>query len=114
MNLETRIKVERQVVRFLCRTMKANGWEPVAVNDGERRHATSTIKDVMEHVFGVDEARIVFHHKAIDKKHTALIVLGNDGYDAIADYGYSDDDDFNSIMENEVDMYVDRLVDRHC
>lgn len=103
MNIEKRIDMERRLVRHLIRTMKKHGWI-VANVDGVKCH---TEAEVMDAVFAVDESCIVFEKNKIP--HAVLIVLGNGGYDAIADYIYSPDDDFEKIMKEEVDPYADKL-----
>lgn len=68
----------------------------------------------MGFVFGVDESSIKFHKKvgSVGMTHSACIVLGNDGYDCICDYGYSNKDDFAEVMESEVDAYVENLEEK--
>lgn len=114
MNVEKRMEMERKVVRKLVRVMKAHGWDADLVDDGGDygdEVKTSSEKDVMEAVFAVDEARIRFIKG--EAKHWVVIVLGNDGYDCIADYGYTegDPDGFVAIMEKEVDPYCDKLAE---
>lgn len=97
--LQQRIKDEHKAVRKLVRMMKEKNWEVSSVFDGEERVKCRTEKEVMDTVFSVDESSITFHNKQIDRKHAALIVLGNSGAEVIADYGYNEDDDFSSIMD---------------
>lgn len=99
--------MERRLVRFLIRTMKKHGWIACTVHDGEERVKCSSEKEVMDAVFSVDESAIRFEKGGV--KHSVYIVLGNDGYDAISDYGYSQTDEFQSIMETEVQQYQDKL-----
>ena len=117
MNVEKRQEIERIVVRHLIRTMKKHGWEAYAVDDGgDEPEKCRTEADVMELVFGVDEATIGFIKRVAPKPimHRVLIVLGNDGWDAIADYSFSDSDDFGKIMELEIDPYCDALCEKYA
>ena len=112
MRTEQRMEIERKIVRHLIRTMKKHGWNAIAVDDGgDGWEQTKTETEVMGFVFGVDESSIKFHKKVGNVKvtHFAYIVLGNDGYDCICDYGYSNKDDFAEVMEKEVDPYIEKL-----
>lgn len=90
--------IERAVVWNLIQYMAANGWRVSAVNDGDAWEKTATPLEVMELVFNLDEAWLRFRKD--DAKHSAYIVLGNDGYDALSDWNYSDDDadGFNAAL----------------
>jgi hypothetical protein len=83
--LEARMAMERKVVRHLIRTAKRHGYALVWVDDGEELHKLTTESEAMDAVFAVDESRIGFKHPDQPKAHCAVIVLGNDGWDAIAD-----------------------------
>ncbi len=113
MNIKERIAVERRLIRHLVRVMKQNGWEAICVDDGGEMVKTVSEAEVLEAVFSVDESRIFF--KKGDQKHIALIVLGNDGYDAIADYTTSlgDKDGFGEVM-NKVNEYADYMMENEC
>ncbi len=113
MNNQARTEIERKIVRRLLRVMKSHGWDAIAVDDGGKQwEPTRTEGEVLDFVFGVDESSIKFR-KQIDSRtrrtHSAYIILGNDGYDCIYDYTYNESDDFASIMEKEVDPYVEKL-----
>lgn len=79
-----RCAVERMVVASLVTHMAKAGWTVAYVNDGEERHKTQCLRDVLEAVFGVDESRICFEYPGA-QRCVVVIVLGNDGWDAIAD-----------------------------
>ena len=111
MNIEQRQGIERRLVRHLCATMRKHGWIPYKVDDGEEYVKCETDDDVLDVVFSVDESSIRFKRDD-GVRHGVLIVLGNDGWDAIADYGYSETDDFRSIMEEEVDPFANELEER--
>lgn len=116
MNVEKRQEIERKVVRHLIRKMKKAGWNLLWVHDGEEKVAVSTETEAIDNVFGVDESTICFKKNAgVDGvKRSAYIVLGNDGYDCIADHSCSNHalayDDFEEIM-NEVQEYADKFCE---
>ena|SRR5665213_1689223 len=83
-------KIERRVVWNLLSQLNDAGFTAWAVDDGDERTACESIKDVMELVFNLDEAHIYCEGKS-GKRNWMYIVLGNDGYDAISDYGYHPD-----------------------
>lgn len=86
MNIEQRQSIERKVVRKLVRVAKANGFIPVRVYDGGDEPVLVRLeREVMSAVFAVDDCRVVFKHPLDDKAHCAVIVLGNSGWDCIAD-----------------------------
>jgi hypothetical protein len=112
MSVAARIELEKKVIRGLLRHMKKAGWAAWRVNDGEEMVPCMGIeKRVMDAVFAVDESSIRFIPVAAlewsppvrkaEVEHGALIVLGNDGWDAISDWNYSegDADGFNAAME---------------
>lgn len=109
MKIEKRQELEHRLIRKLVRVMKEHGWAVQYVNDGGDCVKCPTEAAVMDTVFSVDESWIRF--KKGDDSHVVFIVLGNDGYDAIADYGYSDPDldGFKAIMESEISAYQDKL-----
>lgn len=116
MNVAKRIEIEKKVVRNLIREMKKAGWDAYAVDDGgDALEKCRLEKDVMDAVFAVEEAGIKFkkYVGGVCLKRSALIVLGNDGYDAIADYSLSNgeipEDDFDAIMDGPVSAYCDKL-----
>lgn len=108
MNIEQRIAIERKVVRHLIRTAKAHGYALVRVWDGEENVRVRTEHEAMETVFSVDECRISFKHPSEEKAHCAVIVLGNDGWDAIADSSMGGL--WDAVMD-ECSAYADKLCD---
>lgn len=106
MNVEKRIAVEKKIVRHLCDTMRKHGWDAIYVDDGgDEVEQTSSTEEVVEAVFAVDEATIAF--KKGNKTCSVWIILGNDGWDCIADYNFTDE--FDQIMKSEVDPYCEKL-----
>ena len=106
MTNEKRMAMERQVVRHLIRTAKAHGYAVTKVNNGEEMIKCRTETEAMEHVFSVDESTIYFKHPAQPKGHCAVIVLGNAGYEAIADSSVGEL--WDAVMA-ECDAYSDKL-----
>lgn len=90
MNIEKRQEIERKIVRNLIRTAKEAGFTCVKVYDGEETVKVATEKEAMDAVFSVDESRIYFKHPDDAKAHCAVIVLGNDGWDCVADASMGD------------------------
>ena len=112
--IEKRQDIERKVVRHLIRTMKAAGWPVAYVDYGDPDDDTVSCKtenEAMDTVFSVDESTIAFRKPAFAKTPAMTcfvqIVLGNDGWDCIADY--SSNEEFRAIMENEVAPFCEKL-----
>lgn len=106
MKIERRIAIENQVVRKLIRVAKAHGYELRRVFDGEEMVKTTTEKTAMEAVFSVDESCIYFKREDQPKCHCAVIILGNDGWDAIADASVGEG--WDQVMQ-EVWHYCERI-----
>lgn len=115
MNVEKRIEIEKKVVRKLVREMKAAGWMPINVYDGEETVPVSTETEVLDNVFAVDDSRIVFRKVVVPlapMRRSAVIVLGNGGWDCIADHSLSADhkyDDFVKVMDEVIYPYCEKL-----
>lgn len=127
MNAEKRQEIERKIVRHLIRTMEKHGWELYRVWDGEMRMKCATETEAMDVVFSVDQSCIIFVKTMRDVKfgaatvvkHFATIVLGNDGWDCIADHSCSDPerhptDDFERIMDEEITPYYEKIEKEEC
>lgn len=123
MNVEQRQEIERKVVRHLIRAMKEKGWIISRINDGGDRDEdilNPNETEAMDTVFSVDESRIIFKKEVRPGEpgsailRTAYIVLGNDGYDCIADHSCSneklEEDDFEKIMD-AVQEYADKFCE---
>lgn len=107
MNIEQRQQIERQVVRNLIRTAKKAGYSVVKVWDGAEMVKTPTERSAMEAVFAVDESRIYFKHPQEAKAHCACIVLGNSGWDTIADASMGER--WNPVIEANC-KYADKFA----
>jgi len=112
MNVKERSEIERKIVAFLFNTMAAYGWNVDYIFDGEYnvRYADWTEAAVLDTVLSVDESLIRFMKSAM--RRSVRIILGNDGYDCIADHSLSDtyqiEDDFEVVMKL-VDAYSNSL-----
>ncbi|MCL2874741.1 MAG: hypothetical protein FWF12_00305 [Betaproteobacteria bacterium] len=108
MNAEQRQAIERKIVRRLIRAMKQKGWNALYVFDGEERAPCKTEREVTDTAFSVDTSIICFQ-----KLRRVQIVLGNNGYNVIADRSLSNpdipEDDFERIMD-EVQEYADQFA----
>jgi hypothetical protein len=112
--VDARIKIERDVVLHLIRTMEKHGWHAGKVWNGEEDVVCTTEEEVISAAFAVDECSIYFYNTKSMRAHSAFLVFGNDGWDVICDYSYSvdDRDNFKSIMENEVNPYCGAIADK--
>lgn len=121
MNVEQRQAIERIVIRHLIRTMKQHGWIISHINDGgesDEDTLNPNETEAMDTVFSVDESTIYFRKQLVErhlaKTHFAMIILGNNGYDCIADHSCGSThpkDDFEKVMF-EVQNWIDNLEDR--
>lgn len=111
MNIETRITAEKSIVKNLVKECLAIGGLQstvfvVSYEGEEDRIVCTTAKAVWENVSAVDEAYITVINQFTGKKlGVFFIVLGNDGFDCIADYSY------NEFCE-KVDKALHPLVDK--
>lgn len=120
MNVEQRQEIERKVVRHLIRAMKEKGWIISSINDGgedDENILNPNETLAMETVFSVDESYITFRKEVGTGNgcfRAVRIVLGNDGYDCIADHSCSNHalayDDFETIMDS-VQEYADQFCE---
>lgn len=87
------VRVRRLIELGLIRKMVVHLIETgfsITVNDGgddiALRRSTSE-PEIMDAIFAVDEATLILHEKGSGKRYGYVtIVLGNSGWDAIADY----------------------------
>ena len=104
--LDQRMALERKIVRHLIRTAKQHGYALTKVYDGGENVKCKTESAAMDAVFSVDESTIYFKHPDQPKGHCAVIVLGNDGWDAIADSSLGEG--WDAVMK-QCDAYSDKL-----
>ena len=87
--IEARQEAERHVVTKLIELTLQHGFTLHSASDGEERHDVSTLEQALEHVFSVDESWVYFTPAPTSPspvRHCIYIVLGNEGWDAIADH----------------------------
>jgi len=87
-------RIERRVMANLLHFLDANGFKPVLLDDTEEDTKVSTMQEVMELAFNLDECRVYFHHTSTEAKprHCIYFVFGNDGWDIAADWDCPDHD----------------------
>lgn len=95
-----RCMIERAVVFALLLHMERAGFTAISVCGGDEDTPTKSHVEVMDEVFSMDDARIYFKKGNADSG-SALIILGNDGFDAISDWSYlkGDTDGFSAAMD---------------
>ncbi len=85
MNVQQRSAIEKRVILKLIEIAAKHGYVLHSVHDGEERHKVTTPEAAWEVVDSVEESHIYFKHPDEEKRQTVFVVLGNDGYDAVAD-----------------------------
>ncbi len=108
MNIEQRIAIEKRMVRKLIRVAKAHGYKLTKIWDGEQMEKVTTESEAMDLVFNLDECRMYFKRDDQPKAHCAVIILGNDGWDAIADSSMGEG--WDEVMD-EMNDYSDKLCE---
>ena len=85
LEIDKRIALEHELAEFLFKTARAGGFIPQKVWDGgEFVRSDDDDKVLIDAIFSVDESTAYFKHATLGV-YCAVIVLGNDGWDAIAD-----------------------------
>jgi hypothetical protein len=111
MTIEQRIAIEKRMVRKLIRVAKAHGYKLTKIWDGEQMERVTTETEAMDLVFNLDECRMYFKRDNQPKAHCAVIILGNDGWDAIADCSVGEGwDDVMSVMNDYSDKLCDEML----
>lgn len=105
MNVEQRMAVERKIVLHLLQEARTLGWICLAVNNGgDDDELCANDDEVMENAFAADDAGLYFSQLIGSKLCTTWVhlVLGNDGWDVIADYSIlhkTNDAGWNKLMD---------------
>jgi hypothetical protein len=105
-DIQKRIEMERKVVAYMIDRAIAHGFTPGYVFDSEERVQTPSKQEMIDAIFSVDISVAYFKHPVITKNHCAVIILGNDGWDAIADSSMGEG--WDEVME-EVSAFADEL-----
>ena len=113
MNPKRRQEIELIIITYLVTVMDERGWKVYAIDDGgDEDVSPKNLKDVIDTVFSVEYSVIRFEKN--ERKHAAVIVLGNSGYDCISDHSASDNDDFGQIMDEVVypfgELYEEEIM----
>jgi len=89
---ETRIKLERRIVRTLIQELAAAGYLPVKVWDGGEYVAVSALDETMDAVFAVDDSTIHFAPKDKPEEwgRRGVLIIGGNGEDIISDWHCGD------------------------
>lgn len=104
--MNKREAIERKVITHLYQTALAAGFDLVVVDYGDGANIKcATENTLLDAVFAVDLCIIWFKHPVYGR-HCASIVLGNDGWDCIADCSIGEGwDDVMEVMS----VYVETL-----
>jgi len=92
MTVETRIDIEKKIIRHMVELAIAKGWV-VSVYDSEEwtLESSKDIEAIMNAVMTTDEDLLRFYDKENTKRiGTVYLVYGNSGWDVICDYTVSD------------------------
>ena len=96
-SLPPRCRIERRVVWNLISHLRRAGFRPVAV-EADDDVKTPTATAMMEELFSMDEGRLYFR-KPGGSHRWVMVILGNDGWDAVSDWGVPTmDDGFDAAM----------------
>ena len=105
MNPKRRQEIELIIITYLVTVMDERGWKVYAIDDGgDEDVSPKNLKDVIDTVLSVEYSveYSVIRFEKNKRKHAAVIVLGNSGYDCISDHSFSPSDDFGQIMDEVV------------
>ena len=89
-DVQKRLAIEKQVILKMIEICEKHGYALTGGNDGEERHSFTDPVTAIGMVFSVDESHLYFRHPSEPKGHNVFLVLGNDGWDVVADHSCSD------------------------
>lgn len=100
-------EIETRVINKMFDVLAGRGWHAVEVFDGEDDIETRDHAQILQIVFDVEFSVIRFQKG--ERIHTVTLITGNgnNGWDVIADYGYSESDDFDAAMQ-EVAAWIEQ------
>lgn len=109
-------EIERPIVEELVNRLMAAGWNPAYHNATDKSvdERISTLAEVMDAVFSVDECHVWFKKEGQPhlRQQYVYFVLGNSGYDVICDhtapYENHPEHEFTRIMDSMLD-FADEL-----
>lgn len=109
MKLETRIKLEHQIVRRIVRDLLAAGYELTVNNGGEENEIpwSRNFSEIASALFATDDEHILTR-KIGEQTQTGssfvYLVYGNDAWEVVNDYGMS----LEHVMGG-INKYCERL-----
>lgn len=94
------VRREQRIVANLIHHLEQAGFKVMSVDDGEEDNCVSNMKEAMELIFNLDEARL-WVKKEGTEQHVIMLIMGND-LDIICDYSYAegDTDGFDALMND--------------
>lgn len=84
-SVRLRAELEFRVIDAVLREAKKSGWHPTEIDYGDDPEKVTTRAQVMKLVFDLDDCYLYF--KKGRKTNWMRLVMGNDGWDVICDYG---------------------------
>jgi hypothetical protein len=81
-----------KVVKRLVKGMEQKEYVLTRINDGEEWHTLGTSKnktDFLDNATSTDESTLVFNSKDGNKAVSMFLVLGNEFYETVSDYGWN-------------------------
>lgn len=103
--MTTRQEIERRIISKLTKLAVERGFVVEVQYDGDvLQEPTINPREVVEACTSVDVSTILIRHngKPVAKY---LVILGNDGYDCLADVALSNHSEYRSIV-NEIDETI--------
>ena len=107
-SIRDRARIELAIVRTILQSLNMKGYTFISDN-GEEQCNGGDYDEHIETLFACDEARIITKNSG-GKQSQIYLVLGNDGWDVIADYGVSLEDVMAPIfleIQKAQDLYND-------
>ncbi len=114
--MQKRNDVEREVIGYLCDTMKAAGSSANEVDDGTNIYTVETTNEVINAVLKVHASYINFRKVvgSIGLMRSVTVIRGHNGYDCLSNFSPSNKgirgDDFSEVM-SDVRRFVKKMQD---
>lgn len=86
-----------EVLNKMFYKLATEGWQVVEVDDGEEVESVASALEALRIIDSVEVSTVTF--KKGEATHGVVVIPCN-GADVICDYGYSETDSFNSLMES--------------
>jgi hypothetical protein len=98
-SVRPRARIELAIVHELIKRLKAAGYTLAVDDGGDEEEKLNDEQEIVTAVFAVDEARLVVTKEGSNKISYVFLVMGNDGYDVICDYGTSLDPIMDPLLD---------------